>query len=224
MDREPVNFLSILHESDVLPLPDYVLLEGNVKVQRPGVVRAYHDYLHGVDVADQLRGSYSTFLAGKKWWRILFYWGLDTALCNAYVLWRAVVTNRKGTQLQFRELLIQDFLMKATTSVKRKSDRELLELKVVRRGRSARVAAAASGEHLPIKNPENKRGYATQRRYQHCSSKKRRFEPDFTVGVAKWDFACTAVLLSTIKMRKCLFKNDIFIITISVFGSFFCSG
>jgi len=66
---------------------------------------AYSQHMRGVDVSDQLRGSYSVQLATKKWWHRVYFFAMDTALTNAYVIYRegsAVRGNRLKTHCDFQ--------------------------------------------------------------------------------------------------------------------------
>jgi hypothetical protein len=50
----------------------------------PGAIDDYNHHMGGVDIADQLRASFSTQQRGVKPWRPLFYWLLDTTIINAF--------------------------------------------------------------------------------------------------------------------------------------------
>src|SRR5450432_3522184 len=52
----------------------------------PGAIDDYNRFMGGVDIADQLRASFTTQQRGVKPWRPLFYWLLDSAIINAYKL------------------------------------------------------------------------------------------------------------------------------------------
>jgi len=67
MDTNAVNMLSTIHETEEFPLAQYVTRYGSLPIQCPNIVKDYHSYMHGVDLADQLRGSYTTLLPGNKW-------------------------------------------------------------------------------------------------------------------------------------------------------------
>jgi len=54
----------------------------------------------GVDIADQLRSYYHTQLAGRRLWLPLFFWLLDTAIVNSYIIYR--MYNPSASQEQFR--------------------------------------------------------------------------------------------------------------------------
>jgi hypothetical protein len=47
----------------------------------------YTKNMRGVDVQDQLRTSYSSNIASKKWWHRLFFFCLDTTVTNTYILY-----------------------------------------------------------------------------------------------------------------------------------------
>ena len=87
-DKRPVVILS----SDVSP-------EETTEVRRrtkapphqkvvkvPTQVHEYNMYMGGVDLSDQLRGYYPPGRTAKKWWKYLFWYCLDTCICNAYLL------------------------------------------------------------------------------------------------------------------------------------------
>ena len=42
----------------------------------------------GVDVADQYTSSYCFIRKTLKWWRKLFFWGLEVSVINSYVLYK----------------------------------------------------------------------------------------------------------------------------------------
>ena len=50
------------------------------------VATKYNKFMGGVDLADQLRRSYSISWKSKKWWRRIFFFVIDQAICNAYIL------------------------------------------------------------------------------------------------------------------------------------------
>ena len=47
----------------------------------------YNKYMGGCDVADQQRAAYSSRLKTYKWYLPIFFWCIDSAIINAYVLW-----------------------------------------------------------------------------------------------------------------------------------------
>ena len=46
----------------------------------------YSKYMHGVDTQDQLHRSYSTQIFTKKWWQRLYFFLLDIALTNSFIM------------------------------------------------------------------------------------------------------------------------------------------
>ena len=54
----------------------------------PTVGVEYNSFMGGTDLVDFIRGLYTTHRRGKKWWRCLYYWLLDSAMYNAFVLYR----------------------------------------------------------------------------------------------------------------------------------------
>ena len=62
-------------------------LKGQLVVPSSPMHRQYVEYMRGVDVADQLRGNYSSQLRCHKWWVKIFHFIVDQTMVNAYVTW-----------------------------------------------------------------------------------------------------------------------------------------
>ena len=63
----------------------------------PTVGVDYNHFMGGTDLKDFVRGLYTTHRRGKKWWRCLYYWFLDTSMYNAFVLYRWFWCHLKDT-------------------------------------------------------------------------------------------------------------------------------
>ena len=57
---------------------------------RPGQVKlkpvVVHDYNQGVDKLDQIASYYSFLHKSVKWWRKVFFWLLEVAVINAFII------------------------------------------------------------------------------------------------------------------------------------------
>jgi hypothetical protein len=58
-----------------------------LSVKTSPMQQIYTANMRGVDVQDQMRVAYSTYISTKKWWLRLFWWGFDTSTTNAYILY-----------------------------------------------------------------------------------------------------------------------------------------
>src|SRR5436189_2258543 len=77
----------------------------------PIAIDAYNHYMDGVDIGNQLRASF-TILWPKNlcYWKPLFYWLLDIALVNSYLLAKAIrmpviVKSKRNPHRRFLEAL-----------------------------------------------------------------------------------------------------------------------
>jgi hypothetical protein len=75
----------------------------------------YTTYVRGIDVADQLRVSYSCQTRFHKWWHWVFFFVIDTTVVNMYIIYlsllrRQRVLSRPMTHLQFKTQLCQALL------------------------------------------------------------------------------------------------------------------
>ena len=58
------------------------------EVKKTIVIVNYNEYMGGVDVADQYTSSYCFIRKTLKWWRKLFFRGLEVSVINSYVLYK----------------------------------------------------------------------------------------------------------------------------------------
>ena len=77
---------------------------GNI-LSKPVVINEYNYSMNGVDKADQFTVYYSFIRRSKKWWRKLFFWLVEVAIVNSYILYR-LSTQSPLTHLQYRRRLV----------------------------------------------------------------------------------------------------------------------
>ena len=61
--------------------------------QKPVVVDRYNHSMNGVDRADQFTVYYSFVRRSIKWWRKVFFWLMEVAVVNSYILYRCSAVN-----------------------------------------------------------------------------------------------------------------------------------
>ena len=81
------------------------------EVPCPAAVRYYNKYMGGVDLADNLRRSYSFSLKSRRWHMRLFWYLLESAAVNAFIL-RKETTGQKTPQVKFRVALAMELMPK----------------------------------------------------------------------------------------------------------------
>jgi hypothetical protein len=54
----------------------------------PTCIHNYNQFMGGVDIADQYRSYYTTQLVQRRNWLPIFFWILDTALVNSFIIYR----------------------------------------------------------------------------------------------------------------------------------------
>jgi len=62
-------------------------------VEKPSVIANYMKNMGGVGTADQYCATYSFLRRTLKWWRKLFFWGLEVSIMNAYILYKQSCKN-----------------------------------------------------------------------------------------------------------------------------------
>ena len=73
-------------------------------MKKPDVVVVYNSGMNGVDVNDQYRSYYPPGTTSRKWWKYLFWFFLNLAMVNGFIL-EKLAGKRKRRQLGFRREL-----------------------------------------------------------------------------------------------------------------------
>jgi hypothetical protein len=86
-----------------------------INIQTSLVLLEYTTDMRGVDVADQLRASYSAQVRSHKWWHRIFFFLLDMTVVNMYIIYVECVKNLwvprlPMTHLQFKMGLCEALL------------------------------------------------------------------------------------------------------------------
>lgn len=79
----------------------------------PDLVRQYNLYMGGVDRMDENLQFYGIGVGGKKWWWNCFAWCIDTAVHNAWQLYRKQAEEEAVAhldQLSFRRYIAKSYL------------------------------------------------------------------------------------------------------------------
>ncbi|WAR13140.1 PGBD4-like protein [Mya arenaria] len=106
MDQKPVYTLSSLSDPEDI----------RACTRRMGreVMAAYNKSMGRVDLHDQLRAKYPVSRDSKKWWRYLFWFVLNSAIVNSFILFKQAssrLNNKKRfTHLDFRQELINQLI------------------------------------------------------------------------------------------------------------------
>jgi hypothetical protein len=83
------------------------------------MVDDYNHFMNSVDIADQLRAKFTTRQQTYRTWLLMFYFCLDTAIVNAYIIyithWNPSLATKKkvqSTHRAFREKLVDSLLLR----------------------------------------------------------------------------------------------------------------
>ncbi|CAK9816518.1 PiggyBac transposable element-derived protein 4 [Anthophora quadrimaculata] len=82
----------------------------DIMIKKPNIVLNYIKYMGGVDRADQYASSYCFLRKSLKWWRKLFFWGMEISLVNSYLLYKLEKTKRGEkplSHLRFLKTLVE---------------------------------------------------------------------------------------------------------------------
>lgn len=105
-DKRAVRFLSTCckpEEDGTVTRRRYS--SGSVQLPCPAVVKIYTKHMGGVDRSDRMVRTYSVSRQSKKWWYRLFYYLLDTALANSWILYNSSRNHGELSELEYLKQL-----------------------------------------------------------------------------------------------------------------------
>ena len=101
-DNKGVAFLNnIADPSKLTQVPRQNKDGTRSQIPCPEAVKLYNKYMGGVDAFDSKRKTYFASRKSKKWWMRIYYFLLDTAITNAYVLYKETPSTKKVTHQEF---------------------------------------------------------------------------------------------------------------------------
>ena len=109
-DKRNVVMLSTWHNNSMQNMRRNV--KNNVEqFRKPVVICDYNKHMGGVDVSDQYISSYSFIRKSKKWWRKMFFWLLEVAVVNSFILYNLSAVANQKPKLSHKKYRLE--LMKA---------------------------------------------------------------------------------------------------------------
>ncbi|CAD1468351.1 unnamed protein product [Heterotrigona itama] len=127
-DKRIVTILSSYDTSGTKTIERRVKKAGTVNISKPNVIINYNMNMGGVDKADQLASSYCFMRKSCKWWRKIFFWGLEVCAINSYILCKVSARRENRTLMshcmfvrKLVEQLVGDFRDGASSKLRRPS-------------------------------------------------------------------------------------------------------
>ena len=112
MDRRVVTVMSTSTQPSATGTVARKQRDGStIHLPCPQAIISYNEFMGGVDRGDQLRSYYSCRTKSRKFYKYIFYFLLDVAITNAFVLYKGYAANPKhGTILDFRVQLAKELI------------------------------------------------------------------------------------------------------------------
>lgn len=177
IDNKPVYVLSNFHDPNEVTTVKRREKDGSrVTVSCPVAISDYNKHMNCVDRFDQMKAVYQISRKSKKWWHRIFFFFVDAAVVNAFVIHNCLPTERLDLKT-FRRHIVFGLVGKsfAESSVPR------LSLS----GPSPKPSNWKPKVHLEIRKAgsshQPKRG--TRRRCALCSTKKKQVSTNWQCSV-----------------------------------------
>lgn len=164
-DRRSVHLLSNYHDPSSSTEVKRKEKDGtHIQVPCPIMLRDYNKNMNFVDKFDQLRSCYGIDRKSHKWWHRIFFFFIDSALVNAFIIYKLLGTTPQLSMKNFRRQVSEGLV--SNNLVKRLSLPVPTELSLPIKkhkpsvSKSVRLTASA---HQPMRT--------TRRRCAVCSTK-----------------------------------------------------
>nr|XP_027198261.1 piggyBac transposable element-derived protein 4-like [Dermatophagoides pteronyssinus] len=80
-------------------------------IKKPNAILNYSKYMGGVDKANQFASTYCFMRKSIKWWKKLFFWGMEISIINSFILYKEVKKKNNEeslSHLQYIKTLVDE--------------------------------------------------------------------------------------------------------------------
>lgn len=175
-DKRTVHLLSNFHDPKAINAVERRNKDGSSnQVPCPNALTEYNNNMNCVDRFDQLKSTYEIDRKSKKWWMRIFWYFMDCAVVNSYVLYK-LKKLPPITLKEFRRKVIDGLLAEKLVEIK--SKREIHGEPIQKKSRKVPLEVRlTSSSHQPIRS--------TRRRCALCSTKANPMRSDWACGVCE---------------------------------------
>eukprot|EP01022_Parablepharisma_sp_SALTPOND_P003169 TRINITY_DN11262_c0_g1_i1.p1 TRINITY_DN11262_c0_g1~~TRINITY_DN11262_c0_g1_i1.p1 ORF type:complete len:369 (-),score=4.95 TRINITY_DN11262_c0_g1_i1:139-1245(-) len=106
LDKKQLLCLSTVYGPDSL----IVSTRNNKSKKVPKCISYYTKHMRGVDLMNQMIQTYRFPHRSNKWWKRVFYHGLEIAIHNSYIIWKQGQCPEDIRYVTFRETLAKELL------------------------------------------------------------------------------------------------------------------
>eukprot|EP00102_Acyrthosiphon_pisum_P023364 XP_016660574.1 PREDICTED: piggyBac transposable element-derived protein 4-like [Acyrthosiphon pisum] len=111
---KPVTLISNMHNASESTIVNRKNKKGEkIAVKCPVGISDYNKHMGGVDKFDQYMANYSISQKSRRWWLKLFYYMIDTAVVNSFILYKESCNTMKKkyiNHLEFRSRLTDELI------------------------------------------------------------------------------------------------------------------
>ena len=117
-DKWVVSVLSTLHSDKTVTVTrrSRHAPGGHEDVEKPEAITEYNKYMGSIDRGDQLLSYYGFPHCTVKWWRRAFFFLVDAAIVNSYIMYSRQTTGRHMSHERFRIELAKELIKASNTA------------------------------------------------------------------------------------------------------------
>lgn len=115
-DKRVVNMLSTYYDIGQTVIQRRTKNGGTEDITKPNAVIEYTKHMGAVDRFDHYCNSYSFTRKSLKWWKKTFFWLLEVAVVNSFILYKEIHSDKVIDHIQYRKELIQQLVSEQRAS------------------------------------------------------------------------------------------------------------
>ena len=112
-NKRIVSLLSTWNDAGMMESKRILRGDTEVNIRKPNVVASYTNSMGGVYRADRYASTYCFLRKPLKWWRKIFFWGMEVSVINSYIIYKIEKTKQNEkplTHLKYVKLLVDQLI------------------------------------------------------------------------------------------------------------------
>lgn len=93
-DKRIMSLLSTWNDAGMIDSKRILQGGKEVNIRKPNVVVSYTNSMSSIDRTNQYTSTYCFLRKSLKWWRKMFFWGMEVCVINSYIIYKIVKKNK----------------------------------------------------------------------------------------------------------------------------------
>lgn len=112
-DKRIMSLLSTWNDAGMIDSKRILQGGKEVNIRKPNVVVSYTNSMSSINRTNQYTSTYCFLRKSLKWWRKMFFWGMEVCVINSYIIYKIVKKKQNEkplTHLKYVKLLVDQLI------------------------------------------------------------------------------------------------------------------